>query len=70
MMIMENQSLLYLQKIQSKKNIPLIVESGDTIQVICCQVTHNLINSQCITSEDVIHELGNSYDLLTKKDTR
>lgn len=47
--------------------MPLIVEKDNSIQLIYCQVTHNLINAQCITSEDIIHEIGNSYDLLTKR---
>lgn len=50
-----------------QKTIPLVVEPNETIQLVYCQVTHNLINSQCITDETIISELGNSYDLLTKR---
>lgn len=62
-----NLELTLTSKNTNQKTIPLVAESGDTIQLVFCQVTHNLINSQCIISEKIINELGNSYDLLTKR---
>lgn len=62
-----NYELMLNSKDTGQRTIPLIAESGDTIQLVFCQVTHNLIYSQCVTSEEIINELGHSYDLLTKR---
>lgn len=50
----------------NQKTIPLIIEPDNSVSLIYCQVTNNLIYSQCITSEDIIYEIGSSYDLLKK----
>lgn len=58
--------LTLYSKNTEQKTIPLIFESDASINLIFCQVTHNLEYSQCITSEEVVYELGNLYDLLKK----
>lgn len=50
-----------------QKTIPLIIEPNEVIPLIYCQVTHNLINAQCVTGKEIISELGNSYNVLTKR---
>jgi len=62
-----NRELVLTSENTNQKTIPIIIESNNEISLIYCQVTHNLINAQCITSNNLLSELGFSYDLLTKR---
>lgn len=50
-----------------QKTIPLIIQPNQTISLIYCQVTTNLIDSECVISKDALNILGREYDVLQKR---
>lgn len=60
----ENNNKIKKLKVRNKgqKSIPLIIQPNQEVSLIYCQVTNNLIDSQCLTKESDLEFLGTEYD--------